>query len=545
MKLTGNLLAKELELDAEGKIDLKQFDLKNLQQKYNPKLYEITFSNDDIERITIEDKKNSDNYITINKYADRIDITYCKSNKTSKHFSINNNGELEVYGVSDGKKYVVQTFEKNQVTSEKSYLNGLPKSEKYYKDGEIISEIAFDDTEGNYKLEYENGKPVKKTFLTGNKRGHYYIYENGVPVKEMSHDDQLIKDFKKTEKINKLVDDLRNDIYAKNRLGLPTASPSIADHIAQIEPDEIESIILKYQAKYGENLLDAIDNMITIESGERNKLLDHLESLYVKNATNQVWVGKYLADKLTVYGDKFAGDSKRFEHYIKLITPENVHNILANYKKKTTFSNPVIPEKLYNFVGLKKLKDYDFYRKYIQQCSSVTEDIEANFAFNADKKKELIEHVLTQLEIAENSGLSRQYTKDIRDDIRKNMDNGKHIMTESLRLHSRVTNFINKPTTKANGKFDSDFKQGGTGDCWLLAGLISIIKKPEGKKALESLIKADNSGNVTVNLKGAGKVYKITAEEIEKLGHLSKGDGDIRAIEIAMDKYIKETGIFS
>jgi len=53
-------------------------------------------------------------------------------------------------------------------------------------------------------------------------------------------------------------------------------------------------------------------------------------------------------------------------------------------------------------------------------------------------------------------------------------------------------------------------------------------------------LSVDSNGNVTVELKGVEKKYVISAEEIEKSNHLASGDPDIRAIELAVDKYLKE-----
>lgn len=94
----------------------------------------------------------------------------------------------------------------------------------------------------------------------------------------------------------------------------------------------------------------------------------------------------------------------------------------------------------------------------------------------------------------------------------------------------------------ANGKLDGTFTQGDAGDCWLLAGLDSIARKPAGKAYLESLLRVNSDGSVTVRLPGAGRTYTISAEELENANYLSSGDLDFRAFEIAMDKYFKEIG---
>ena len=93
---------------------------------------------------------------------------------------------------------------------------------------------------------------------------------------------------------------------------------------------------------------------------------------------------------------------------------------------------------------------------------------------------------------------------------------------------------------EGNGKFDSPISQSGTGDCWLISGLESIMMRPGGKEYLESLVKFDEkTGDAEVTLPGVGKTYKITYEEMEEAGFLANGDGDIRVFELAMHKLMK------
>lgn len=91
-----------------------------------------------------------------------------------------------------------------------------------------------------------------------------------------------------------------------------------------------------------------------------------------------------------------------------------------------------------------------------------------------------------------------------------------------------------------NGKIDKSFKQGQTGDCWLLAGIKSLSMTADGKKLLDNAVKVDKNGNATVTLKGVGKKYTVTARDLKCSNELSTGDSDVRALEIAMDRYFRE-----
>ncbi len=96
--------------------------------------------------------------------------------------------------------------------------------------------------------------------------------------------------------------------------------------------------------------------------------------------------------------------------------------------------------------------------------------------------------------------------------------------------------------TKANGVLES-FSQEGKGDCWLISSLKALNNSEAGRAALKESISADSEGNVTVNLKGVGKTYTVTAEEINQAiqdENAALGDKDAVAIEIAFEKYVKE-----
>lgn len=116
------------------------------------------------------------------------------------------------------------------------------------------------------------------------------------------------------------------------------------------------------------------------------------------------------------------------------------------------------------------------------------------------------------------------------------------------RLEADFKKIINRSDTlktaipaMPNGKIDQSFKQGQTGDCWLLAGIKSLSMTPQGQKILDNAVKVDKNGNAVVTLKGVGKTYTVTARDLKCSNELSTGDTDVRALEIAMDRYFRET----
>jgi len=84
-----------------------------------------------------------------------------------------------------------------------------------------------------------------------------------------------------------------------------------------------------------------------------------------------------------------------------------------------------------------------------------------------------------------------------------------------------------------NGKVDKDFKQGQTGDCWLLSAIAAKASTPEGQADLNKMLSVDDKGNVTVEL--GGKQYTYEKALLESYPELSSGDLDVRALELAIE----------
>ena len=98
----------------------------------------------------------------------------------------------------------------------------------------------------------------------------------------------------------------------------------------------------------------------------------------------------------------------------------------------------------------------------------------------------------------------------------------------------------------ANGKIDAIFNQGDyLSDCWLIAAVKSLSANQKGQKMLDNIMSIDKKENVTVKLKGVQREYTISKEELEGANELAQGDLDMRAIEIAIRRYLNETGDYA
>ena len=117
----------------------------------------------------------------------------------------------------------------------------------------------------------------------------------------------------------------------------------------------------------------------------------------------------------------------------------------------------------------------------------------------------------------------------------------KRLVADFKKIINRSDTLKTAVPERPNGKIDRSYKQGQTGDCWLLAGIQSLAMTPQGKKLLDNAVKVDKNGNATVTLKGVGKKYTVTARDLKCSNELSTGDTDVRALEIAMDRYFRES----
>ena len=114
-----------------------------------------------------------------------------------------------------------------------------------------------------------------------------------------------------------------------------------------------------------------------------------------------------------------------------------------------------------------------------------------------------------------------------------------------LKLEHINDDITTRESYPANGKIDMPFVQTYEGDCWALSAINAILLKPNGREYLNTLIKYDSqTGSVKVTLPGVNFTYTVSAEELasSKYADVVAGDNDVRAILIAMDKYLESQG---
>ena len=470
-------LFKDLLVDSKGNIDMGQFTYEGIRKRFPKDQYRIV--------------KENGGYKVYDKFNNSIVAEYSKSS----NFRIDNK-ITNILFIKNKQYMVYNGFVNHYVELGPNWR----KQTNYNDKGEIESSSYEKNGEFKYILEYLNG----------------YAY------KKIDSDRNVF---------NVLVNDLKEDIYAKNKYGLPTTRKSLYKNVTKrITPDNVYEVLNEYKRVTGNDLRDDIRVEIGLKRKTRASIIKHIENQMLNITKKQGdESGIYVANLL--FDDIFGPGSGNLKNDIKFINKHNVRQVVREYynlSNEYNFSAETLVSAIDNEWGLnQKTKNYciNLIKKAASEIKSYKEKINEVVTDNNESK--VIYKAL--------------YVDDIANDVKK------HSSTQDLSIdmkrlgHRNEThgNFDNN--IKPNGKIDGEFAQGNIGNCWLIAGLISIYDKPVGREYLNSLLSYDKKNKcIIVNLKGVNKKYKIPVSMIEKSNHLARGDMDIRAFEIAIDKYIKD-----
>ena len=213
--------------------------------------------------------------------------------------------------------------------------------------------------------------------------------------------------------------------------------------------------------------------------------------------------------------------SKKLNKYIENINADNVIDIVFDYNweyGKSIFNEIMRTVFISSDTRAEAVKHIkNMYMLAMKRSGTYTEDYD-----------ELIDGHIEY----EKNKFGRMNSKDIDEDIRALFD--RHRQTRRGKSYNKLIS--------ANGKIDGTFNQGYVADCWLLSAIKSVSLNPKGQEMLNDLISLDDKGNVTVQLKGVKRTYTISKEELEGANEFAQGDLDIRAIELAVNKYLHEIG---
>lgn len=275
-----------------------------------------------------------------------------------------------------------------------------------------------------------------------------------------------------------------------------------------------------------QNELDALQTLIKGNDKNEDLIIDNNELSTIKKNTNFKTIKEAAVIANQIYNDVSAKTSlglpttsSRLKDHINKITTENVDSVLQVYLTKTNnkesifsaifseyglnindrikYSN-IIFQKLANSYSQKDIYVNDLIRKYNKECKNIK------------------------------SGILPANTQNIDSLVGK------------MRNRQPYTGTDQSKNKLPNGKIDADFEQWNSGDCWLLASIKSIASSKKGLEMLNNCIKINLDKSVTVNLKGVGKEYTFSLNDIIGNKQMSTGDLDVRAIEMAVEKYLEE-----
>lgn len=346
-----------------------------------------------------------------------------------------------------------------------------------------------------------------------------------------------------------IIDSIGNEIYVTNSDGenILYIDKSYSSEIVRFNIGE-ETVLLKYSVgKLVSKEYLSAKRTIYYQDGKKNEIYDDMSGLnyYLDKDENIVRVFDQYNNTDTCYENN---QIKSFIDYNTGIKTEYLDNKI---------------EKYYDGKALTVLSKEEGIDVEIVKSLPKEERIEflTNFIINDDSwykyNQEDVEKIYNiGFGLLEELGA---YTKDLEDlliIVEKELNNSNtdyetiREFSNSFRRHllARIYS-IEKPQKDnkikdPNGSIDENFKQGNTGDCWLLATIKTIATKPKGEKLLNKLISVQKEGNEikSVTVKIQGKNYVIPKEELYSAVEYSTGDLDIRAIEIAVNRYCLENG---
>ncbi len=515
-----------IEVDSKGKTDMSQFTLEGLKQRYDSKKYDITANK--FGDITVKTKNGRQAfYVQKLPYGGYCAVCY-QGNKVEQ-VQISAKGDLTRHSLSEVKAGIttITDYYDNSLKVRgisEVYNNGDNKNIRFTRNGSKEYEEYWkkDGNSADWGMEYSNGILWKSFKTVNGKRQTEYP----------------------------LVNELVKDLTAVGAIGQPTTRASLKkDVLNGINAKNIELIWDEFEKKTGKSIIDVLRNKYTIDSKVKAQCINHIEKLFCQNYNDKEKMGAFLADR--IYEDINGIHNCELTSHIKMINKDNLKYVMTAYRLKAAQNNyndqdrfndtmhtlrKYLPEPLCTFAA-------DNIIKQVTPFRGLLEAIDTSSVSQA-KKKELIKHLMDTAMEDKNELAVRNAKRDIASHPR---DMHK-VEIDLYRVQNAEGGDMRNPNIGKtdNEKTTREFlgttrKQGRVGDCWLIAGLNSIIAKPEMLAKLNKLVSYDDkTGNYTVTMKGAKKKYVVSSKEIAEAGHLSTGSLKTKAVEIAMDRYIKE-----
>lgn len=477
-------LTNLLEINNNGKVFGRQFEIEYLQKRFPKSQYDIqetTENGNRVLRIINKSSKKPELEYVFFAFSPSISVINHLSEENAsviKDFNSDNYNIVSVGKKNENGDTVSNLF--NPINGEltaKTYFNPLKKHDE------------------PYKIEHYS-------------KGEIYATQENNKIKAPLADDI-------TEALNQYIED-KNE---KNQ-------QILLDTLNRLTEQNTVDILNAYKDKNGIDLLYQLSKIFEEEIGwsvkdpefydgpqetweTYHKILDNLKSFNINNID-------YIVKRL----DSEIYNPDELLNCFETIDETNAHLVAQRYHEKTgrSLMNDVIT----------KIPEFGSYKEIFIDALS-------EYAKNFNKET-LLQILNSDIDYLMNR--SEAYVEDIKLDMKQNRMNEIKQLVDLKRFLNR--NIPINQDGELEYKLNANFNQGTTGDCWLLGDILSMLDKNKGAAYLDKLTTPDENGNITVFIPGAEKEYLITKEEIENFDHLSDGNAFVRAIEIAVDKYMKE-----
>ena len=359
---------------------------------------------------------------------------------------------------------------------------------------------------------------------------------------------------------HKITNKIRQDFLDKKNI--KNSKENLEHDIYSLTSANVRDVLEEYSETYGTSLIADIFNKKNLDGVDKAKyakyIVDKLCESFdqteqcdnIRERFNNIIDQKYLKNN--------GVSIKELEKLVNLLLNYQIDSssLLANdidneLKNKKPFGIPMADKNLLNTVKCINSENVSgVLMSYTEQNDGNTllDDIIERYDLKFETRKVYINHIITAyLDFAKEKGikiddLEQKFNKEIQYQMDKfGFANADYLNVFIRQLEDRIgACFKNTSITTPNGKIDEAFNQGSTGDCWLLASIKAIASRSKGLQILNDSVKVNNDGSVIVTLKGVNKTYTISKEELESNIQFSSGDGDVRALEIAVNKYFEE-----
>lgn len=532
---------KDLMLDKQGKIDMKQFSVDVLKRKYQGKDYVIEYTTDPNKVFFYGNqaliiKSKSGEVILDVQYSKEGDVFYNAKNRDKSHnyYTVNKDGVV-TYGrhtLHDGS-YVAYAYE---------------------ADGKTVKQYQTSDKFGNCKdIEYKDNKINEVhtyQFKDGNLFNSEYIYyHNGKPVKK----------FKEGKAVNLLAQQIHNQLNQKDKLGYTIIDKNVISTINDmLDSDNIGELLNDYQNKYGVSLQESLLKGHGLDDNTRLKLLTQIDALngevseQTLDKIRSMSVKDINIDEIMPYIDILDANEfgtapliskllnasisqnniKSFDKLLKKVNPINVVNIMQSYPQTKILSveaDKILPDSvnylIYKYPKIAKI----VCDNYSDLFSSLDE-----ISLTKESKQKVIDFLIKNIQKSDYSPIGNDMAAHSTDKKKLKIDNMR-ILTNSAYIEEKPEEVDLK---QFKGEFSTKILQEGA-NCWLVGSMISAAHKQKGNRKLQKLVSYDETNNTfTVNLKHFSKTYTI--DEIVTRGGQLDGDYKARAVAMAFDDQFKE-----